>query len=88
MIACDVKTLWHGRVGLNEERYIKPALATGQGLQIYLLANGETMEVPHDQVKTAQAARSERRFRDKYSGTDYYLVYYKWVPTAKQEVLL
>ena len=88
MIECRVQILWHGQVGLNEEKYIKPALDTGQGLLITLLDNGEIMVVPADKVYSLQTGRSDRKFRDQFGGKDYYLVYYKWVVTAKQEVLL
>uniref|UniRef100_A0A6H1ZUW2 Uncharacterized protein n=1 Tax=viral metagenome TaxID=1070528 RepID=A0A6H1ZUW2_9ZZZZ len=80
---CRVKTLWHGQVGVNEERYVKPALAKREPLHITLLETGEVMTVPHDKLLKAQVARSEHQFRDKYGGADYYLVYYQWVPEQK-----
>ncbi len=89
MIQVPVKTLWQvDKVGINEERYVKPALDTGQGLYLLLATNGEVMEIPFLKVYSAQVARSEQRFRDKYSGPDYYLVYYKWEATAKQGALI
>lgn len=88
MIRCDIKTIWHGQAGVNEEKYIKPALATYQGLIIWLNGQGEGMEVSAEDVHLLQVGRSEHRFRDKYGGKDYYLVYYKWVPNVKQEGLL
>ena len=88
MIQVPIRSLWHGQVGINEERYVNPALTSGQGLFLLLTTNGEVMELLPEQVQSAQMGRSERRFRDKYGGLDYYLVYYKWVPTAKQGALI
>ena len=88
MIACNVKTKWHDMVGINEETYVKPAMDTAQSLQITLTGTGEVMLLTSRQVYMAQIARSEKKFQDKYGGPDYHLVYYKWVPTAKQGPLL
>lgn len=87
MIQVPVRTLWNGQVGVNEETYIKPALVSNQGLYIQLVTNGEVMEVSADLVESNQVGRSEHKFRDKFGGPDYYLVYYKWVPTARQAML-
>ena len=78
-----VNTLWNGMVGINEERYIKPAIEKKESLVITYAKTGEVMEIPAHQVSNYEA-RSERQFRDKYGGASYFLVYYKWKPTAKQ----
>ena len=88
MINVKVSTIWQGEVGINEEHYIKPALETRQGLYITLTTNGEVMEIPADKVYTAILGYSRTRYHDKYGGPDYLLVYYKWVPTAKQMMLI
>ena len=57
-------------------------------MAVRLATSGEIMQIPADQVEQAQVGRSEHKFRDKFGGPDYDLVYYKWVPTAKQGVML
>ncbi len=86
MIQVTVRSVWHGQVGVHEKR-VNLALDSGQGLFILLVANGEVMEIPQNQVQNTQVGRSECRLRDKFGGPDYYLIYYKWVATAKQTVL-
>jgi hypothetical protein len=88
LIEVQVDTLWHEQVGVNEERYVKPALLRHEGLLFIMDITGEIMEILSHQVETCIVGRSEKRFKDKYGGPDYYLVYYKWVPTAKQEILI
>ncbi len=87
MIQVPVRSIWHGQVGVHE-KHVNLALLKEQGLFLLLVSNGEVMEIPPDQVQSTQMGRSERRFRDKFGGPDYYLIYYKWVPTAKQLQLL
>jgi hypothetical protein len=87
MRTVTTKTLWHNQVGINEEKYVKPALAAGDGLAIILIEMGSIMEIPADKVGN-YVARSQEVFHDAYGGPDYHLVYYPWKPTAVQEALL
>ena len=87
MIYCEVRTLWQGKAGLNEERYVIPAEEKRQGITITLLETGEVMVLSRSEVLSSRWGRSAQRFTDKYNRRDYYLVYYEWKPTIKQEVL-
>lgn len=86
MINLRVKTIWQGKVGVNE-KYIKRALDNKEGLCIK--NKDEYMEIQANEVKEKIVGKSENRFEDRFgNGPDYYLYYFSWKPTISQGTLL
>jgi len=86
MIKVVVLSLWNERkqVGINEEAYVKPALATGQGIVVHY--GNDSMTIPFEHVHK-WVGKSEKPFPDK-SGrypNGYRLCYYHWKPDTTSE---
>ena len=81
MITEVINTLFKGMVGIADKR-VDEALNNGGGMVIWHDGNG--MELSNMDLVSKRIAVSDRKFKDKYGGADYYLYYYKWKPTIEQ----
>lgn len=83
-IKIRVKSIWHGKVGIHN-KYFERAIKEKAGFQIQ--HGNDFMILSPEQVEQTKE-RSKETFHDKFKGTNYYLVYYKWKPTVAQGTLL
>lgn len=79
-----VNTVWQGLVGVRD-KYIKEAQNTGEALTI--LHNREAMTIPSRDILSRIYATSDKPFTDRYGQDPHYLIYFRWVPDAKQAQL-
>ena len=85
MIKLNVKSIWHGKVGIRE-KYIHQANEKKEGLEIW--HQGSLMEIPFDKIQEKIVTRSARPVVDKFKGEWHYLLYFTWSPSVNQTKLL
>lgn len=83
-IKLPIKTLYRGKVGINE-KYVKQAVLENKG--IAMKYRDEITVIPPDEVESKIAYRSGI-FKDKFGGGNYSLVYYTWRMPEKQLKLI
>lgn len=83
-IKIKARSIWHGKVGIHS-KYFEKAIQENLGMEIHY--QNEYMVMSPEQVSSTKE-RSKETFTDKFKGTSYYLVYYKWKPNVVQGTLL
>ncbi len=78
MIKIKVKSIWQGCVAIRD-KYYKEAIETNQSIQVTVGKESYLIENPKK-----YAYKSNRAFKDKFSGQSHFLYYYTWKPAVKE----
>jgi len=87
MIEVNVKSIWHGQVGIRDKYYW---LAKTKKEGILIRVEHDIMEIPYEELTDRVIARSEKPVLDKFSDPPeyHYLIYFNWNPKKQQRRLL
>ena len=84
-IKVRVRTIWLGKVGIPD-KYVNQARDTFEDLYFY--KGNEYMIIPFNAIDSSIVGKTETPFRDKFRKDKlYYLIYFNWSPSTKQQVL-
>jgi len=81
MPTIGVNTVWQGLVAVRD-KYIREAINAGEDLVIH--HDGESMRIPCAKINDRIFTTSDKRLFDRYGRDSHYLIYFEWVPDAKQ----
>jgi len=85
MITIIVKTEYQGMIAIRD-KYIKEAINAGEDLVIH--HDGESMRIPCAKINDRIFTTSDKPFTNRYERDSHYLIYFPWVPDAKQGRML
>ena len=84
-VRIKIKTLFQGKVAINEKYFLE---ADKNEDSLIFEHNGSIMEISYEDIAMDIVGVSKDRFKDNFGKGSYRLLYYKWKPTIRQQVLL